>query len=110
MLFLQRKNSPAEVGLAVAVQRKLGEPDYYLTIAQPGRAFMIEPRPRQARSGQLIRRMNAENPLWGAPRIHGELLKLGFEGRSVERREVHGHAMICDTSQLMGTSNNTRFR
>jgi hypothetical protein len=20
-----------------------------------------------------------ENPLWGAPRIHGELLKLGFE-------------------------------
>jgi hypothetical protein len=23
--------------------------------------------------------MSAENPLWGAPRIHGELLKLGFE-------------------------------
>jgi hypothetical protein len=23
--------------------------------------------------------MNKENPLWGAPRIHGELLKLGFE-------------------------------
>ena len=23
--------------------------------------------------------MNIENPLWGAPRIHGELLKLGFE-------------------------------
>jgi hypothetical protein len=27
----------------------------------------------------LIRRMSAENPLWGAPRIHGALLKLGFE-------------------------------
>ena len=27
----------------------------------------------------LIRRMSIENALWGAPRIHGELLKLGFE-------------------------------
>src|ERR1700756_3716166 len=27
----------------------------------------------------LIRRMSIENPLWGAPRLHGELLKLGFE-------------------------------
>jgi transposase InsO family protein len=27
----------------------------------------------------LIRQMSVDNPLWGAPRIHGELLKLGFE-------------------------------
>jgi hypothetical protein len=27
----------------------------------------------------LIRRVSVDNPLWGAPRIHGELLKLGFE-------------------------------
>jgi transposase InsO family protein len=27
----------------------------------------------------LIRRMSMENPLWGAPRIHGELLKIGIE-------------------------------
>ena len=33
--------------------------------------------PAEVRS--LIRRMSVENPLWGAPRIHGELLKLGVE-------------------------------
>src|SRR5262245_49603682 len=27
----------------------------------------------------LIRRMSRANPLWGAPRIHGELQKLGIE-------------------------------
>jgi putative transposase len=27
----------------------------------------------------LIRNMSRSNPLWGAPRIHGELLKLGIE-------------------------------
>ena len=28
---------------------------------------------------ELIRQMSVANPLWGAPRIHGELLKLGIE-------------------------------
>ena len=28
---------------------------------------------------RLIREMSVANPLWGAPRIHGELLKLGFD-------------------------------
>jgi hypothetical protein len=27
----------------------------------------------------LIRRVSVENPLWDAPRVHGELLKLGFQ-------------------------------
>jgi len=27
----------------------------------------------------LIQQMSSANPLWGAPRIHGELLKLGIE-------------------------------
>src|SRR5246127_2121053 len=37
-------------------------------------------RPRVSRElRELIQRMSKENPLWGAPRIHGELLKLGFE-------------------------------
>jgi len=27
----------------------------------------------------LIRKVSLANPRWGAPRIHGELLKLGFE-------------------------------
>src|SRR6202521_2366764 len=40
----------------------------------PGGRPMID---RELRD--LVRRMCAENLLWGAPRIHGELLKLGFD-------------------------------
>ncbi len=36
-------------------------------------------RPRiEAEMRELIRRISATNPLWGAPRIHGEWLKLGI--------------------------------
>jgi transposase InsO family protein len=35
--------------------------------------------PIDAELRALIRQMSRDNPLWGAPRIHGELLKLGFE-------------------------------
>src|SRR5205085_7259847 len=40
---------------------------------QPGRP----PVPKGVR--ELIRKMSRENPLWGSPRIHGELLKLGID-------------------------------
>src|SRR5690242_13822462 len=40
---------------------------------RPGRpAVSLEVR-------QLIRRMSRQNPLWGAPKMNGELLKLGFD-------------------------------
>jgi putative transposase len=35
--------------------------------------------PIDAELRTLIRRIATENPTWGAPRIHGELLMLGFE-------------------------------
>src|SRR5450759_4383030 len=43
----------------------------------------------------LVGEMSRANPLWGAPHIHGELLKLGFEvaqstvARYMCRRSVH---------------------
>jgi transposase InsO family protein len=40
---------------------------------KPGRPVV----PKEVR--ELIRTMSRENPLWGAPKIHGELLKLGIE-------------------------------
>ena len=44
----------------------------------------------------LIRRMCRENPLWGAPCIHGELLKLGFD---VSERTVR-RCRICRGRRL----------
>jgi hypothetical protein len=45
-------------------------------------AWKSRPRRGRPRIGtelrDLIRRMSYANPLWGAPRIHGELLKLGL--------------------------------
>ena len=40
---------------------------------QPGRPTV----PKYVR--ELIRKISRDNPLWGAPRIHGELLKLGID-------------------------------
>jgi len=62
------------------------------------RLLALEVPPRRGRPRMdceiraLIRRISRENPLWGAPRIHGELLMLGIElaestvGRYMVRR------------------------
>ncbi len=42
-----------------------------------------------ARGGGLIRRMSMENPLWGAPRIHGELAN-GGDHKQVHRGNAWG--------------------
>ena len=52
---------------------------------------------------ELIFRMVAENPTWGAPRIHGELLMLGFEvsERTVSRwMKRSGHHEIPSQSNV----------
>ena len=36
-------------------------------------------RPTSREVRELIFQMDAENPTWGAPRIHGQLLMLGFD-------------------------------
>ena len=49
---------------------------YWRRLSQPRRSG----RPRLTLEiRKLVRTMVAANPIWGAPRIHGELLKLGFE-------------------------------
>jgi hypothetical protein len=73
---------PSLLGLSLVVQ-----PDTILRWHRAGsrtywrwRSRSRPGRPRVSRElRELIQRMSKENPLWGAPRIHGELLKLGFE-------------------------------
>ena len=54
--------------------------------------------PREIRD--LIQEMSRANGLWGAPRIHGELLKLGHRGRSVHCCQVHDQAPRTTGSEL----------
>jgi transposase InsO family protein len=48
-----------------------------LEVEEPAEVARKAEGPQEVR--ELIRRMSQANPLWGAPRIHGELLKLGIE-------------------------------
>jgi hypothetical protein len=41
---------------------------------------------------ELIQRMSKENSLWGAPRIHGDLIKLGFEIAESTGLQIHDPA------------------
>jgi len=53
------------------------------------------PTPREVR--ELIFRMVADNPTWGAPRIHGELLMLGFERPSADRLSARPYIYVRST-------------
>src|ERR1700736_5545712 len=50
---------------------------YWKLISKVRRPIGRRRSPKEVR--ELIFRMVAENPTWGAPRIHGELLMLGFD-------------------------------
>ena len=81
-------------------------------------------RPRGGRPGtpaevrRLIHEMSVANPLWGAPRIHGELLKLGIDvprspstrrGGGDRRRRVGGRSCaITPTASHRWTSSSSR--
>jgi putative transposase len=50
---------------------------YWRVISKTGKPIGRRQTPKEVR--ELIFRMVAENPTWGAPRIHGELRMLGFD-------------------------------
>jgi putative transposase len=57
--------------------RRTGFRIYWRLISRVQAQVGRKPTPKEVQ--ELIFRMVADNPTWGAPRIHGELLMLGFE-------------------------------
>ena len=62
---------------------------------------------REQELRDLIFRMGAENPTWGAPRIHGELKMLGFE---ISERTVVRWMRRTVPGQIYIRSNTSRFQ
>src|SRR5438105_3985631 len=59
---------------------------------------------------ELVRTMALANPLWGAPRIHGELLKLGFEGVAAHRCPAHAAPPEVTLADLANVPPEPRLR
>src|SRR3954449_11078712 len=59
---------------------------------------------------RLIREMSLTNPLWGAPRIHAELLKLGINIGQTLRCQVHGAAKATSLARLENVPAESRRR
>jgi hypothetical protein len=61
---------------------------------------------------ELIRTMSRENPIWGAPRIHGELLKLGIDvgETSVSKYMVRGRRRLWFTENADGPADRSNGR
>jgi len=64
------------------------KPDTVVAWSRKGFRLLSTWKSRSGRSGRpslpkdtrdLIRKISQANPLWGAPRVHGELLKLGID-------------------------------
>ena len=60
---------------------------------------------------KLIREMSIANPLWGAPRIHGELLKLGIGvGETSVAKYILLYVAEVGDREVTGGKNNARLR
>ena len=101
------KLSWADRWLWVALSRLWSDWRSSLVIVKPGtvvgwhrKGFRLywtwKSRPRlgrpkiNAEARKIIQEMSRANPLWGAPRIHGELLKLGHRRIPSDCRQVQG--------------------